>query len=146
MDVSAPRAQQPIYLIEIMKRLGIDPVGDAISQLGQGYAVAFDNCEACPSKQACRDWLATMPQPAAGAPRFCPNAAILSELQAGRRDRAKSRAHIADLERLEDEIEEILLRKATDDSMVADLKRRRLYLRNEIESLQLEAGAASRPH
>jgi len=37
--------------------------------------------DASPSKQACRDWLDSMPASAAFAPRFCPNADIFFEFQ-----------------------------------------------------------------
>jgi hypothetical protein len=58
----------------------------------------------------------------------------------------KGHAHIADLERLEDEIDEILICKSTDDSSIVDLKRRRLHLRDEIEWLRQEAVANSLTH
>ena len=51
-------------------------------------------------------------------------------------------ANIADLERLEDDIEEALISlidKPADDLMMADLKRRKLHLRDEIELLRHQA-------
>ena len=45
-------------------------------------------------------------------------------------------ANIADLERLEDDIEEALINlidKQADDLMIADLRRRKLHLRDAIE-------------
>jgi hypothetical protein len=45
-------------------------------------------------------------------------------------------AHIADFERLEEEIDEALIQKSTDDPMIVDLKRRKSHLRNEIELLR----------
>jgi len=132
-------------LFEMMERLGIDPGGGAVSALGLSYATALHRCEACPSKQTCRDWLDTMPRSVANAPSFCPNADILCELQVDQpisnRTRSDmesdtitdSHAYIGDLERLEAEIDEILICKSADDSSVADLKHRKLHLRNEIE-------------
>jgi hypothetical protein len=160
MDVPALRERQPTHIVEMMQRLGIEPGGGAVSQLCLSYATAFHRCEACPSKQACREWLDSTPQSAAFAPRFCPNADILFELQVDQpihnRTRSnmhlhleymtKGHAHIADLERLEDEIDEILICKSTDDSSIVDLKRRRLHLRDEIEWLRQEAVANSRTH
>ena len=51
-------------------------------------------------------------------------------------------ANIADLERLEDDVEEALISlidKPTDELMIADLKRRKLHLRHEIEWLRHQA-------
>ena len=59
-------------------------------------------------------------------------------------------AIVADLVRLEDEIDEALLNlldKPVDASAVANLKRRKDYLRNEIEWLMHEVDGAGRgPH
>ena len=158
MNVPPSRNSQPIYLIEMMERLGIDPSAGARARLGLSYATAFHRCEACPSKQACRDWLDRMPRSVTFAPRFCPTADILFELQVdqpacthARSDIASENktgchAHMADLERLEDEIDEILIRKSTDDASIIGLKLRRSYLRSEIERLHHEAVAIGRPH
>jgi hypothetical protein len=48
-------------------------------------------------------------------------------------------AYIADLRRLEDEIDEALIQKPTDDLMTVDLKVRKLHLKGEIERLRREA-------
>jgi len=51
-------------------------------------------------------------------------------------------ANVADLERLEDDIEEALISlidKPADDLMIADLKHRKLHLRDAIESLRHQA-------
>jgi hypothetical protein len=54
-----------------------------------------------------------------------------------------NRALIAELERrhkaLEEEIAEALLHRSADDLMVAELKRRKLNIRDEIERLRDEA-------
>ncbi|HTT46779.1 MAG TPA: DUF465 domain-containing protein [Pseudolabrys sp.] len=59
-------------------------------------------------------------------------------------------ANIADLVRLEDEIDEALLNllnKPTDAKTIADLKRRKDHLRDEIECLLHEVEGAGRgPH
>jgi hypothetical protein len=75
------REHQPIYMCEMMERLGIEPGGGAAPHLGLSYATALHRCEACLSKEACRDWLDSMLASAAFAPRFCPNADIFFELQ-----------------------------------------------------------------
>ena len=79
-----------------------------------------------PSKQACREWLASMPQSLVSAPDFCPNAEILFDLRVNQPGHAvvpNNLAHIADLERFEDEIDDLLLQKPNDDPMMADLQR-----------------------
>lgn len=45
-------------------------------------------------------------------------------------------AHIADLERLEDEIGEVLIHEVINDLTISELKRRKLHLRDEIERLR----------
>jgi hypothetical protein len=81
MAAPTARKRQPIYICEMMERLSIEPGGGVISRLGLSYAAAFHRCEACPSKQACRDWLDSISASVAFAPRFCPNAKIFFELQ-----------------------------------------------------------------
>jgi hypothetical protein len=145
MPSPSARDRQPTYICEMMELLGIEPGGGVVPRLSLSYATAFRLCEACPSKKACRDWLDRMPRSVAFAPRFCPSADILFELKVDQPicNRTRSHiesenitrgpAHIADLERLEDEIDENLIRKSPDDSSIVDLKCRRLYLRNEID-------------
>ncbi len=81
MTAPVTRERQPIYICEMMERLGIEPGGLAAPHLGLSYAIALHRCDACPSKGACRDWLDGMPSSVAFAPRFCPNADIFFELQ-----------------------------------------------------------------
>jgi hypothetical protein len=57
MAAPTVRKRQPIYMREMMECLGIEPGGGVVPSLGLSYATAFHRCEACPSKQACRDWL-----------------------------------------------------------------------------------------
>ena len=140
---------QPLYLIELMERLGIDPGEGIIARLSLSYDTAVRRCEACPTKQKCRDWLDSAPKSVSFAPRFCPNNDILFELQIDRpsinrapsprvpEEAAEPHAHIADLERLEDEIDNVLLCRAIDDAVSAELKRRRSRLRDEIASLRM---------
>jgi hypothetical protein len=142
------------YICEMMERLGIEPGGGVVARLGLSYATAFHRCKACPSKQACREWLDSMPRSVAFAPHFCPNADILFELEVNEPSLnhvrshiesdyvAKHHAHITDLKRLEDEIDEVLLHKSADDSMTVDLKCRKLHLRNEIEWFRSKLRAA----
>jgi hypothetical protein len=158
MATSVARERHPTYIREMMERLGIEPAGGVVPRLSLNYATAFHRCEACPSKQACREWLDNTPRSVAFAPRFCPNADILFELEAnqpslnrtrshiGSDNMNKNHAHFADLERLEDEIDEVLLHESTDDLMIVDLKRRKLHLRNEIEWLHHKAVGSGRLH
>jgi len=74
MAAPIARERQPIHICEMMQRLSIEPGGGVAPSLGLSYATAFHRCEACPSKQGCRDWLDSMPASVAFAPRFCPNA------------------------------------------------------------------------
>jgi Family of unknown function (DUF6455) len=75
------RERQPIYMCEMMERLGIEPGCGVVSRFGLSYAIALPRCETCPSKQTCRDWLDCKPMSGAIAPRFCPNDDIFFELQ-----------------------------------------------------------------
>jgi hypothetical protein len=81
MTPPATRQRQPVYLYEMMERLGIEPGGGVVPRLSLTYATALHRCETCRSKQACRAWLDIMPKSAAFAPPFCPNGDILFELQ-----------------------------------------------------------------
>ena len=80
MAEPATRKSAPIYMREMMERLGIEPGGGTVPSLSLSYAAAFHRCEACRSKQACRSWLDQTPASGAFAPRFCPCADILFEL------------------------------------------------------------------
>ena len=81
MAVPVSQGRHPLYVVELMKRLGIDPSEGVITRLSLSYATAFHRCESCPAKQECRDWLDGAPQSVTSAPRFCPNADIMFELQ-----------------------------------------------------------------
>jgi hypothetical protein len=74
------RKCEPIYMREMMERLGIEPGGGAVPSLSLSYTAAFHRCETCLSKQTCRDWLDRTPASVAFAPRFCPSAEIFFEL------------------------------------------------------------------
>lgn len=84
------RQQTPIR--DMMQRLGIEAGGGIFPRWSLSYATAFHRCEACASKQACRDWLDRMPAQVAFAPRFCPNADIFFELQIELPDAAHAHA------------------------------------------------------
>ena len=81
MTALSPCERQTTHVCEMMKLLGIEPGGGIVPWLGLKYETAFHRCEACSSKQACRDWLDHRPDSVTFAPRFCPNAHILFELQ-----------------------------------------------------------------
>ena len=51
----------------------------------------------------------------------------------------KKAVHVADFERLEEEINEALLHCSPDDQMFVELRRRQLHLKEEIERLRHEA-------
>ena len=81
MAAPTARERQPIYMCEMMECLGIEPGGGVVPSLKPKLRHRAHRREACPSKQACRDWLDRMPASVAFAPRFCPNADIFFELQ-----------------------------------------------------------------
>jgi len=130
----------PAYLHEMMQRLGIEPAESAVPRLSLAYMTAFHRCQTCPTKEACREWLNTMPQSVATAPGFCPNDDILFELQINQLGHTgvagDQYAFIADLERFVNEIDELLLKKVDDDPLVAELKSRKMRLCDEIEWLR----------
>ena len=139
--MSSPKdsARPPTYLYEMMQRLGIEPGGGVLPRLSMAYLTAFHRCQTCPVKKACREWLDCMPRSVATAPSFCPNDDILFELrinQPGHVGVVDHHAHIADLERLVDEIDALLLQKANDDPLTGELKSRRGHLCDEIEWLR----------
>ena len=73
--------RQSTDLCRMMEWLGIEPAGGVISRWSLSYATALHRCQACPSKEACHTWLDSIPQAVSFAPRFCPNADILFEMQ-----------------------------------------------------------------
>jgi hypothetical protein len=81
MAAPAAREHQPIYIGDMMARLGIDASCGVVPRLSLRYATAFQHCEACPLKKTCRDWLDHSPAAVSFVPRFCPSADILLELQ-----------------------------------------------------------------
>jgi len=111
-----------------------------VPRLSLAYMTAFHRCQTCPVKEACREWLDSMPRSVASAPNFCPNDDILFELRINQPGHASvavdHHAYIADLERFVDEIDELLLHKANDDPLVGELKSRKVRLCDEIKWLR----------
>ena len=140
MVAPAGRVRQLTYISEMMQRLGIEPGACAVPRLSLTYMTAFHRRETCPVKEACREWLDSMPQSVASAPRFCPNDDILFELRINQPGHASiavdHQAYIADLERFVDEIGGLLLQKADDVPLVGALKSRKMRLCDEIEWLR----------
>lgn len=146
----------PFNLIALMERLGIDPAEGVIPRGSLHFAAAFRRCEACQIKLECRAWLDSAPISVPFSPPFCPNRDILFELQVGRlplnaapspevlTKSPEPHAHIADLERLEQEIEEALLCEPHNEALSSSLKRRRSYLREEIAGLRQQAAPDKR--
>lgn len=81
LAATAVPTRQPIYLREMMRRLGIDPAGDILPEACLNYYTALHRCQTCPCQQACRGWLDQAPAAVSAPPRFCPSADILFELQ-----------------------------------------------------------------
>ena len=77
-------AERSLLIYDMMTRLGIDESAGVLPHLSLLYAAAFERCEACRSKNACRDWLDCAPEGINFAPCFCTNADILFELQCDR--------------------------------------------------------------
>jgi hypothetical protein len=84
MAAPATPEHLPIYICEMMERLGIELGGGVVPRLSLSYATALHRCEACPTKKACRDWLDSLPASVPLPPRFCPNTDIFFELQVDR--------------------------------------------------------------
>jgi hypothetical protein len=140
MPLLEDSARQATYLYDMMKRLGIEPSEGVIPRLSLAYMTAIHRCQTCPTKEACREWLDSMPHSVGTAPSFCPNDDILFELRINQPGRANivvdQYACIADLERFVDEINELLLQKADNDPFVVELKCRKVRLCDEIEWLR----------
>jgi len=66
----------PVYVFEMMKRLGIEPSSSITPRLSLTYATAIHRCEVCSSHETCRYWLDHAPALIGSAPRFCPDADI----------------------------------------------------------------------
>ena len=81
MAAPATSEHLPIYICEMMERLGIELGGGVVPRLSLSYLTAFHRCHSCPSKQTCQAWLDNTHTPVRFAPRFCPNADIFFELQ-----------------------------------------------------------------
>jgi hypothetical protein len=79
--MTALRHEHPVYLHDMMARLGIAPEAGVLPRLSLRYLTALQHCKVCRSKQSCRDWLDYAPAMANFAPGFCVNADILFELQ-----------------------------------------------------------------
>jgi Family of unknown function (DUF6455) len=81
MTESSANKRQTTKLSEMMQRLGVEPAGGVVPRWSLSYVTALHRCQNCPSKEACLAWLDSMPMSVSVAPRFCPNADILFEMQ-----------------------------------------------------------------
>ena len=132
----------PLHIHEMMARLGIGPDAVVSPRSGLRYQTALHRCETCSAEKECKKWLDRAPAAITSAPWFCLNADIFLELQYDqRRPRRleKEPAGIADLEHLEEEIDEALINlidKSGDDLPIEDLRRRKLNLKDKIEWLR----------
>jgi Family of unknown function (DUF6455) len=81
MAALAVREHQPIHVFEMMERLGIEPSSSVTPRFSLTYATAVHRCEGCRNHETCRYWLDHAPALVGSAPRFCPDADILFELQ-----------------------------------------------------------------
>jgi Family of unknown function (DUF6455) len=80
-------------LCQMMERLGVEPAGGVVSRWSLSYLTALHRCQGCSSKEACREWLASVPMSVSFAPAFCPNADILFEMQVDQPPDAASAHH-----------------------------------------------------
>jgi hypothetical protein len=80
-DGMSDRKAKPVYLNEMMERLGIDPAGGVDAHAGLAYMTALHRCQACSATGQCRAWLDRAPAEVTFAPRFCPNNDLLFEMQ-----------------------------------------------------------------
>ncbi len=74
------KQKQPLYISDMMERLGIDPSGGVVPHWSLSYLTALHRCQDCKAKKICRTWLDEVAE-ASLAPRFCPNAEIFFEIQ-----------------------------------------------------------------
>ena len=81
MTESSANKRKPTKLGEMMQRVGVEPAGGVVPRWSLTYVTALHRCQNCGSKEACQAWLDSMPMSVSFAPKFCPNADILFELQ-----------------------------------------------------------------
>ena len=141
MPASKNSARQQTYLYEMMQRLGIEPGEGVVPRLSLAYMTAFHRCETCPAKEACREWLDSMPPSMVmAAPSFCPNDDVLFELRVNQPDGISipvdHHAYISDLQCLVDEIDQLLAQKSDGDPLVGELRSRKVRLGDEIAWLR----------
>jgi hypothetical protein len=79
--MAASVGKHPVYIHEMMERLGIGPEAAVLPGSSLQYATALRRCKLCQFKTSCRDWLDYAPAMVNFAPDFCLNADILFELQ-----------------------------------------------------------------
>ncbi len=91
MTESSTNKRQSTKLSQVMQRLGVEPAGGVVPRWSLTYVTALHRCQGCASKQACQEWLDSMPMSVAFAPQFCPNADILFEMQV---DQPHDAAHV----------------------------------------------------
>lgn len=72
---------KPNHMREMMERLGLDPANGVLAFSELIYLTALHRCQSCPTKEACRAWLESMPMSVSFAPRFCPNSDLFFEMQ-----------------------------------------------------------------
>jgi hypothetical protein len=78
--IDMPVAQRIENFLEMMQRLGIEPVPPPRGAAEQVLASAVHACEACANGEICRDWLARAAPTLYRAPPFCPNAGRFTKL------------------------------------------------------------------
>jgi hypothetical protein len=80
--VDMPVAQRIENMLEMMQRLGIEPVPPPRGAGERALACAVRACEACTNGLVCRDWLVRAAPTLRKAPLFCPNADRFAQLLA----------------------------------------------------------------
>ena len=86
----ATRKTQASYVLEMMRRLGLDPAEGVVPHFSLSYLTAMHRCAACLAKGECREWLERTPGAVSVPPGFCPNADIFFELQFDQLGRAQT--------------------------------------------------------
>jgi Family of unknown function (DUF6455) len=86
----AARKTEASYVLEMMRRLGLDPAEGVVPHFSLSYLTAMHRCAACVSKRACREWLKRTPGAVSVPPGFCPNADIFLALQFDHLGRARA--------------------------------------------------------
>ena len=70
--------RQAIRMVQMMERLGVDPVKLMRLRRGEAYSEACAKCLHCANAQECLHWIDADP-PSKESPRFCANVEVFEQ-------------------------------------------------------------------